>query len=111
MCDKCRKFSELAEAQIDKLPLELRTLIRRGPRLPAPESSVLRSIIDAGPGEHQNRLWQLAVTRSNEASMHELEFLIEKYRPEMDAANQDFARSMMAVMGEHSHSPDKEMVN
>lgn len=113
MCDKCRQAKQLLEGSFESLPSELRALIHRGPRLPAPDTGVLRSILEAGPGEHQNRLWQLSVNRSNEAAMAELEFMMEKYRPELDAVGQDFARSMKTLMGEHLHSssPDKEMVN
>ena len=56
------------------------------PKLKAPSMEMLKSVVDAGPGEHQDRLYSLMVTHSIESFFNELHFLFEKHQSEIGDA-------------------------
>lgn len=116
MCEMCKRRDVLVE----KLPTELKKFMERGPlgNMAAPSPDKLRTIVEAGSGEHQDRLWRLAVKESRDATEKDLDFLLEKYSVELKAVEGEAA----ALVGEllkgnlhknHSHdgTTDPEMVN
>jgi hypothetical protein len=83
MCEMCKR----RDALIERLPTELRKFMERGAlgNMRAPSPDKLKVIMDAGPGEHQDRLWRLAVKESKEATDKDLDFMLEKHSVELKA--------------------------
>ena len=115
MCDLCK----LKEKVMDKLPTELKKYVERGPvgNMVTPASDKLRTIMDAGPGEHQDRLWRLAVRESKDNADKGFDFLVEKYSVELQALQVEFSAVMRDLLKgdllhkKHGDSPDPELVN
>jgi hypothetical protein len=68
---------------LNDLPKEIKDMLAGGPKLIAPPALTIKAILDAGAGEHQNRLWTLACKHSIEAWINDVKFAIAKHAPEL----------------------------
>lgn len=79
-----------------QLPKDLIAFIRRGPQFKAPSQDRLKAIYEAGPGEHQDRLWALAMKASRKQAEADLHFAIEQHRPEIEKLKEKMVRELLA---------------
>jgi len=111
MCEMCKR----RDALIEKVPAELKAFIKRGPQYRAPSPERLRAIVDAGQGEHQDRLWRLAMKQSEDAVDAELEFMLEKHSVELKAIEGEahaLVSELLKGKLQINHEPSKpEVVN